>query len=198
MRRRHLIAGIASVGVLGSAGAVATGNAPEAFGLGGGSERVADGGGDDGGSGDGGEPVEPTTIPTIDAPGSREGEVAIPAEGQATFVDFFGTWCPPCEEQMPALGEVADRVGDEVRFVSVTTEDVGGSVTEETVVDWWRSNDGDWLVAADTAAEVAAKLGVGGYPYAVALDEAGRVTWSDSGVHTADEIVDGIETSIDR
>lgn len=182
MRRRHFLAGLASAGALGGAGIVATGNAPAVLGLG----------------DDGAEPVEPTTIRTIDAPGSRDGEVTIPADGRATFVDFFGTWCAPCIEQMPALGTAADRVGDEVLFVSVTTENVGGSVSEETVADWWRENDGDWLVAADVTAELAAKLNVGGYPTAVALDATGSVQWSESGVHTAEEIVTGIETARGR
>jgi hypothetical protein len=97
---------------------------------------------------------------------------------------------------MPALGEAEDRIGDEVRFVSVTTEDVGGSLSEETVVEWWRENDGDWLVAADVTAELAAKLNVGGYPTAVALDRTGRIQWSESGIHTADELVSGIEIAL--
>ena len=177
MKRRHLLAGLASTGAIGGAGLVATGTVPGSFG------------------GDGAEPVEPTTLDTIDAPGSRDGEVTIPAGDRATFVDFFGTWCPPCVEQMPALGDAADRVGDEVLFVSVTTEDVGGSVSEDTVVEWWRENDGDWLVAADVTAELAAKLNVGGYPTAVAIGADGRVQWSGSGVHTADELVTGIETA---
>lgn len=182
MRRRRLLAGLASAGVVGGAGLVATGAAPDMLG---GGDAAA-------------EPVEPTTIDTVDAPGSRDGDVTIPAEDRATFVDFFGTWCAPCVEQMPALGEAEDRVGDEVLFVSVTTEDVGGSLSEEAVVDWWRENDGDWLVAADVTAELAAKLDVGGYPTAVALDAAGRIQWSESGVHTADELVAGIETALDR
>jgi thiol-disulfide isomerase/thioredoxin len=142
------------------------------------------------------ELVEPTTLDTIEAPGSRGGQVTIPADNQATFVDFFGTWCAPCIEQMPALGEAKDRIGDEVLFVSVTTEDVGGSVSEETVIEWWRENDGDWLVAADVTAELAAKLNVGAYPTAVALDKAGRIQWSESGIHTADELVAGIEIAL--
>lgn len=182
MRRRHLLAGLASAGALGGAGLVATGTTPAAF----------------GGGSAAGEPVEPTTLDTIDAPGSRDGTVTIPADGRATFVDFFGTWCPPCAEQMPALGEANDRIGDEVQFVSVTTEDVGGSVTEGDVAGWWREHDGDWLVAADVTAELAAKLDVGGYPTAVVLDASGRVRWSESGVHTADELVAHIETALDR
>jgi len=182
VRRRHLLAGLASVGVLGGAGAVATGRTPDALGIG----------------SDGGEPVAPTTLQAIDAPGSRDGEVTIPAEGRPTFVDFFGTWCPPCAEQMPDLAAAHDRVGEDVQFISVTTEDVGGAVSESAVADWWREHDGDWLVAADVTAELAAKLDVGGYPTAVALDADGRIAWSDSGVHSADRLVEAIETASSR
>jgi len=182
VRRRHLLAGLASVGALGGAGAVATGNSPAALGIG----------------GDGAEPVEPVTLATIDAPGSRDGEVRLPADGRPTFVDFFGTWCPPCAEQMPALGEAHDRVGDEVLFASVTTEDVGGSVSESDVADWWREHDGDWLVAADVSAELFTRLNVGGFPSARAIDATGRVRWATSGTHTTEEFVDGIGRALDR
>ena len=178
MRRRHLLAGLASVGALGGAGAVATGGVPDALGGGGG--------------------VQPVTLDTVDAPGSRDGEVTIPAPDRPTFVDFFATWCGPCVDQMPALIEAHDRLGDEVLFVSVTPEDVGGSVSSETVVDWWRENDGDWLVAADVSAELAARLNVGGYPSARAIDASGRVRWSTSGKHTTEEFVEGIERALDR
>jgi len=180
VKRRELLAGLGSVAVLGGAGLVATGIGP-------------------GLSGDGSsaESIEPVTLDTIDAPGSRDGEVTLPADGQPTFVDFFGTWCAPCIEQMPALGAAEDRVGDDVQFVSVTTEDVGGALAPEAVADWWREHDGDWLVAADVTAELAAKLNVGGYPTAVVLDAQRRIQWSDSGTHSADDLVSHIDAVTD-
>ncbi|WP_096592501.1 TlpA family protein disulfide reductase [Halorubrum ezzemoulense] len=180
MRRRHLLAGLASVGVLGGAGAVATGGVPDAL-----------------GGSDAPELVEPITLDTVDAPGSRDGEVTLPAPDRPTFVDFFGTWCPPCAEQMPALAEAHDRIGDEVLFVSVTTEPVGEAVSEETVADWWRENDGDWLVAADVSAELGARLNVGSYPSARAVDASGRVRWATSGTHTTEEFIEGIRQALD-
>ncbi|MEF8782317.1 MAG: TlpA disulfide reductase family protein [Haloarculaceae archaeon] len=183
MKRRHLLAGLASAGAIGGAGLVATGTVPSALTGGDAAET---------------QPVEPIPLDTVEAPGSRDGEVTLPADGQPTFVDFFGTWCAPCVEQMPALAEAEDRIGDEVLFVSVTTEDVGGSLTEEAVADWWRENGGGWLVAADVTAELAAKLNVGGFPTAVALDATRRIQWSESGIHTADELVSGIETALDQ
>jgi len=180
MRRRHLLAGLASVGALGGAGAVATGGVADA--LGGGS----------GGS------IRPVTLDTIDARGSRDGEVTLPAPDRPTFIDFFSTNCDPCVDQMPDLANAHERLGDEVLFVSVTPQNVGGSVSAEKVVEWWRENDGDWLVAADVTAELAAQLNVGAYPSARAIDASGRVRWATSGTHTTEEFVDGIETALDR
>ena len=174
MRRRHLLAGLASVGALGGAGAIATNNVPAALG------------------GDASEPVDPVTLDTVDAPGSRDGNVTLPAPDRPTFVDFFATWCGPCAEQMPDLVEAHDRIGDEVLFVSVTTEDVGGLVSEETIVDWWTEHDGDWHIAADTSLELVTRLGVDGFPSARAVDATGRVRWADSGTHTTEEFVEGI------
>jgi thiol-disulfide isomerase/thioredoxin len=192
VRRRDLVAGVASVAVLGGAGAVATGGVPGSLGGG-------DSGDGDGSTGsDGPEPVDPVTLDTVEAPGSRDGEVTLPAPDRPTFVDFFGTWCPPCAEQMPALAAAHDRIGDEALFVSVTTEPVGEAVSEETVADWWRENGGDWLVAADVSAELAARLDVGSYPSARAMDASGRVRWATSGTHTTEEFVAGIERALDR
>jgi len=91
VRRRDLLAGLASVGALGGAGAVATGRVPDAI------------GGDElGGSeadGDRAEPIEPVTLDTVEAPGSRDGEVTLPMPDRPTFVDFFGTWCPPAKSR---------------------------------------------------------------------------------------------------
>ena len=182
------MAGLASVGVLGGAGAVATGSVPGASG------DIHD----SGETGDSAaEPIEPVTLDTVEAPGSRGGEVTIPAPDRPTFVDFFGTWCPPCAEQMPALAEAHGRIGDEVLFVSVTTEPVGGAVSEQAVADWWSEHDGDWLVAADISAELAARLNVGSYPSARAIDASGRVRWATSGTHSTEEFVAGIERALD-
>ena len=84
-------------------------------------------------------------------------------------------------------------MGDRVTFVSVTTEAVGRSVTETEVADWWREHDGDWLVAADPTAELAAAVDVGSFPTAVVLDASGRIHWSEAGVHSTETLVEQIE-----
>jgi len=134
MKRRHLLAGLASVATLGAAGAVATGRGPAAL---------------------GGDAVEPVTLETIDAANAE--------------------------------------TGDEVQFVSVTTEAVGRSVTEGDIADWWREHDGNWLVAADPTVELFSRVGASSFPTAVTIDATGRVRWLASGVHTTTTLTERIE-----
>ncbi|MFD1564350.1 TlpA family protein disulfide reductase [Haloarchaeobius amylolyticus] len=181
MRRRDVLAGLGSVGVIGGAGAVALGGLPSL----------------DGETDDEKEPVEPRTVETIEAPGSEAGEVRLPAADQPTFIDFFATWCDPCEEQMPALIEAHDQLGDDVRFVSVTNEAVGRSVTKAEVVDWWERNDGNWTLGIDPTAELSAQYSIAGIPYAVAIDASGRIQWSAGGQKSTDEFVSGIEQALE-
>ncbi len=186
MRRREVLAGLAGAGTVLGGGAIAVYGVPS----------VDDPSGDPA-DGDSGE--EPLTIETVDAPGSEAGEVTIPSPDRATFIDIFGTWCPPCIEQMPALAEAHDRIGDEVLFVSVTNEAVGEdrAITEAELVDWWDEHDGNWTIGLDRRAELTERYLAGGYPSAVAIDVTGTVQWSDSGVKTADELVAGIEQALD-
>jgi len=187
MRRRDVLAGLAATGTVIGGGAVAIYGLPS-----------VDEYSDDSTAGESTD--EPLTIETVDAPGSDAGEVTIPSTDQPTFIDIFGTWCPPCVEQMPALAEAYDRVGDSVLFVSITNESVGEdrSVTESELVDWWDEHDGNWTLGLDRRAELTERYLAGGYPSAVAIDPTGTIQWSDSGVKTADELVAGIEEAINE
>jgi len=38
------------------------------------------------------------------------------------LVDFYGTWCAPCQTLAPILKEVAEEVGDKVRVIKVDVD----------------------------------------------------------------------------
>ncbi|WP_049923660.1 TlpA family protein disulfide reductase [Halopiger djelfimassiliensis] len=184
MHRREALAAIASAGVVAGGGAVAAYGGPSI-------REVLDEDGDDG------RQYEPLEIETVAAPGSEAGTVLVPPPGEPMLVDFFATWCEPCIEQMDSLGQAHDRIGDEVRFLSVTNEAVGRSITEAELVEWWAEHDGNWLLGLDPTVKLAERHLGTSYPAAVAFDADGRVQWADSGVKTADELVAGIEQALE-
>lgn len=198
MRRRDVLAGIGSAGVVVGGGAIAVYGLPSV------DDVTDEADSDDATATDTDDAAsterhDPLEIETVDAPGSDAGTVSVPATDRPTFVDLFATWCPPCIDQMPALAEAHDRIGDEVLFLSVTSETVGetGSITEAELVDWWDEHDGDWLLGLDPTAELMERYLQGGYPSAVAIDDSGRVQWADSGNKDADELVAGIERALE-
>lgn len=43
-------------------------------------------------------------------------------EGQVVFINFWGTWCPPCNAEMPGIIGLMERVNPEVEFVFATSD----------------------------------------------------------------------------
>ncbi|WP_122088093.1 TlpA family protein disulfide reductase [Halalkalicoccus subterraneus] len=167
MRRRDLLAGVASAGVVG-AGAWAVSSTSLGTGY------------------------EPVTLDAIEAPGSEAGEVRVPEPGTVSFLDFFGTWCGPCETQMPALVEAHERIQG-VQFLSITNEPVGTTLAPEAVAEWWAEHDGAWTVVHDADHELTERHDVTRLPTAVVLDGENTVTWSHTGLAESEELLAAIE-----
>ena len=43
--------------------------------------------------------------------------------GKVVFLNFWGSWCPPCVEEMPSIQELYEAKGDQVAFVLLTMKD---------------------------------------------------------------------------
>lgn len=182
MRRRDILAGVGSLGVLAGGGVLATGGVP--------SFDEAD----DARGSDGSESNEPIVVQTVDATGSEAGTLEIPNTGTVTFVDFFATTCEVCKAMMPTLAEANDRV-DDVTFVSVTSPIFGPEETDEELAEWWDEYDGQWLLARDDDHELFERHDVVGTPTSVVFDADGEVHWRDEGRKDVDDLVETIESA---
>jgi thioredoxin 1 len=70
-----------------------------------------------------------------------------------TLVDFFATWCGPCQTMMPVLDQLKDKMGDKIRIIKIDV---------------------------DKNQDVAAKFKVKGVPTFV-LFQQGEILWRQSG-----------------
>jgi thiol-disulfide isomerase/thioredoxin len=56
-------------------------------------------------------------------PGHPEVSSAGLKSRNAIVLNFWGSWCPPCKAEMPALQAVHRELGDQVTFVGIDEED---------------------------------------------------------------------------
>ena len=172
MNRRRLLAGLAGAGVVGAGWGVSTGSLPTV------QEPDAD--------------TVDERVETIDAPGSAAGEQSIPADGPLV-VEFMSLTCSVCEASMPALVESYADYGESVSFLSISTDPIGFSVDESTLVEWWDVHGGQWPLGVDPQLSVTQQLEVSAVPTTVLVDGRGRVLDRLRGEKTTAELAAMIE-----
>jgi thiol-disulfide isomerase/thioredoxin len=98
--------------------------------------------------------------------------------GHYVYVNFFASWCTPCQEEEPALEDFAfhqsrDGAGG-ARLVSVVFNDTL-SDARRFVTDWGIR----WPVVPDSGGAIANRYGVGSPPMTFLVDPSGIVvgTW---------------------
>jgi thiol-disulfide isomerase/thioredoxin len=110
-------------------------------------------------------------LPRVEPGGAIGRDLALAElSGRPVVLDFWATWCGPCQLAMPALEQVA-RAHSDVAFVSVNTEGADERVAARRMAD--RLAPSFTLVSDDGA--VATRYGVVSLPHLVVLDRRGVV-----------------------
>ncbi|MDK3257344.1 TlpA family protein disulfide reductase [Blastococcus capsensis] len=106
------------------------------------------------------------------------------APGAPMVVNLWGSWCPPCREEMPVLQEFAELAGDEVRMLGVISKDglpQAASFAEDAGVTFPSAFDGD--------GELMAELGINVLPFTYFVDAGGALVHTEAGpVGSLDEL----------
>ncbi len=186
MRRRDVIAGLGSVGVLAGAGVLVSRGPPSPA-------SDPEGTASDDADEDSVDATPPFEIETVDAPGSEAGTVTVPRSDGVMVLDFFQTTCATCAREIETLGEARTVVDDDVSFLSVLAHGRVGS--PEAVREWWIENDGDWSVGIDEHGHLEEYYGVFRYPKTVVIDGSATPHWDNFSEKSVDELLEAIETA---
>ncbi len=84
------------------------------------------------------------------------------------LVDFFATWCGPCQVLGPVLKQVKDQLGDQISIVKIDVD------KNQTTASHWQ---------------------VRGVPTMI-LFQRGKQLWRQSGVLSKEEVIQVIRTKV--
>lgn len=108
-------------------------------------------------------------------------------EGRPVFVNFFGSWCPPCVAEMPELVAAHAASERDVAFVGLAVDS-----PPEEVFALLRKHDVRYAIAATDPTTVRAWSATS-LPVSFLISADRRVVWAAAGQVTKDEVVDQIE-----
>ena len=102
----------------------------------------------------------------------RAGHPAVSLEalrGKPVVLNFFGSWCPPCVRELPALEAMAERYKGRVNFVGVTFND-----SREAARNLLEKTGVSYPAAFDAGSELAYDYGIRGMPTTIFIDADGN------------------------
>jgi cytochrome c biogenesis protein CcmG/thiol:disulfide interchange protein DsbE len=104
--------------------------------------------------------------------------------GKTVILDFWATWCAPCEVQMPVLDTLWEmRGGPDLMILGISVDtDPAPKVTE-----WVQERELDYPIAI-ASQELAVDYGVLGFPTLVIIDPAGGIHTRHIGVLSRPEL----------
>jgi peroxiredoxin len=128
--------------------------------------------------------------PAFKLPLLTGGEVELEKlRGKTVILDFWATWCPPCEVQMPILDEVwRDRKDGDLMILGVSID----TDPPATVARWIEERGFSYPIAAGDQS-LAVQYGILGFPSLVVIDPSGQIQARHTGVWSREEIEDHLE-----
>ena len=112
--------------------------------------------------------------------------------GKPIILNFWASWCGPCQMEMPDFEEAYKEYGEEVQFLMVNST-AGSRETLETAQKFIEDNGYSFPVLFDTEANAAMAYGVNSLPNTFFIDGEGHAIARVRGIINMDTLVYGIQ-----
>lgn len=113
-------------------------------------------------------------------------------EDKGVILNFWGTWCEPCREEMPDMNDIYNEGHDEYELIAVNV-----SEGEQQINQFLMSLDEEpsFPIALDRNRDVTKAYQIGPLPTTIAIDKNGVVVDKQEYQLTVDDIYSFVEQS---
>ncbi len=104
-------------------------------------------------------------------------------KGKKVFVNFWATWCPPCNQEIPYINQISKENQDDIKVITVNLGE-----GKDTVQKYINQKGYDMTVLLDDKGEVADKYMVYSIPTSYLLDTNGNIVDKHTGTMSMEEL----------
>ena len=123
------------------------------------------------------------TIPAFSVKTVDGETVTLPSPGKVVLINFFATWCGPCQLELPHIEQIWLNLKHDDHFRLVV---VGREETPETVRNYCQQHRFSFPVGADPEREIYSLFAKESIPRTIVVSPEGRVVYSTLGFDEAD------------
>lgn len=115
--------------------------------------------------------------------------------GEPVWINFWGTWCPPCRAEMPEMEKLYGSVKDKVHILGIS---MGPRDEPAGVAQFVKLNNYSWEFIHDSDGSVMTRYQVTGIPSSFFIDKNGVIRAVHVGGAAAPELQANLKLAMDQ
>lgn len=121
-------------------------------------------------------------------------------KGKTVFLNFWGTWCPPCRMEMPDIEELYNEYNqnqDDIIILGVSHPGLGNETDVDGVKEFLAENEYTYPVVFDEVGTTLGNYSINAFPTTFMIDTDGNIFGYVSGMLSKDVMENIIQQTVD-